>query len=124
MLQKIIRFFINSKKTRQSLYAEDIIYRREVYPFYVSTSNAFRYCMQNRLLKRKDILELKDMLNGCINQKDYRFEKYKNDAHEIYSKLKSTSITKNEMLMLNDYLQQFVVEIPQLKMVGHLWVAK
>lgn len=125
MLQMLLKYFFKKQQRKSKpTFAEEIIYKREVYPLYLQIQNNFRYCMQNRLLKRKDILEFKEMLNKCVELKDYRFEKFENDAHEIYTKLKSTSITKKEMLMLQDFIQPYIVVVTPTKVYGNLKVVK
>lgn len=100
---------------KQSLYAEDILYdTQQVYILYSVTQNNFKYCMHNKLLKRQNILEFKFMLNKFVNQNEFVHEKFENDAHEIYRKLKSKSISKKNMLSLNEFLLPFITrEIPQ-----------
>ena len=116
---------------KQSLYAEDIIYNtQQVYIIYSVVQNNFKYCMHNKLLKRQNILEFKFMLNKFVNQNEFVHEKkFENDAHEIYRKLKSKSISKKNMLSLNEFLQPFItVEIPQqtdaVSKYGNLIVVK
>jgi hypothetical protein len=94
--------------------AEDLIYPTAVYPIYVEVQANFKYCMQHKLLKRQDILEFKELLNRCVNLKEFKNEKFSNDCHEIYRKLKNTSISAKNMKCLNKYLKQFRdIEIPQ-----------
>lgn len=132
MLRGLIKkHFKRKESTKKPIYAEDVIYNANgTYILYSIVQNNFHYCMQNRLLKRGDILEFKHMLNGFVNQSDYRYEKFQNDAHEIYRKLKSKSISAQNMLKLNEFLQQFLtVEASQLneeplKKYGNLIVVK
>jgi len=109
------------------------VYEKQIEPYYNITQSAFRYCMQHKLLERKDILEFKDRLNHCVNLKDYKHDNYKNDAHEIYSKLKSTCISPKQMQALGEYLMDYVkayqvyqkVTQPKpVKVYGHLSVVK
>jgi hypothetical protein len=116
-------------KNFTSRYAEDLLYPTTVYPIYLQVQSNFKFCMQNRLLKRQDILEFKELLNRSVNLKDYRFETFDNDCHECYRKLKSTSISVKNMKCLNCYLKQFMVDIPrtepeQLQVYGNLRVIK
>lgn len=109
MLRMLIMNFLKKKaKPAKRSYVETILYPKEVYPLYLLVQKNFNYCMKNKLLKREDILEFKEILDSYINTKRYKREKFKNDAHEIYRKLKSTDITKSQMLKLDDYLNQFI----------------
>lgn len=132
MLQGLLkRRFKRQESTRKPIYAEDIVYNENgTYILYSIVQNNFNYCMKNRLLKRKDILEFKVMVNKFVNQSEFKNEKFKNDCHEIYSKIKSKSISSANMLLLNEFLQPFiVVEVLQpieepLKRYGNLMVVK
>lgn len=119
------------KKKKPIIYAEDIIYNtNKTYILYSIVQNNFNYCMKNKLLKRKDVLKFKSMVNEFADQSEFKSEKFQNDAHEIYRKLKSKSISNANMLKLNKFLQPYIVaEVPQLKeetiqKYGNLMVVK
>lgn len=112
MLNLLIKTFIRKANKKKKLYAEDLIWQKEVYPLYIIVQNNFKYCMQNRLLTRQEILNFKYYLNKYSKNK-YTGIKFKNDAHEIYTKLKDTSISKKQMLKLNSYLE------PSIKLAYH-----
>jgi hypothetical protein len=102
------------KPKRKPIAAEDFIYNVDrVSILYSIVQNNFHYCMKNGILKRKDILEFKFMVNKFVYQNEFRHEKFQNDAHEIYRKLKSHSISKKNMLRLNEFLQLFIVAAVQ-----------
>lgn len=141
MLRMIIKWFnkkcnewfkklITPKK--KPITAEDFIYKVDgVQILYSIVQNNFNYCMHNGLLKRKDILEFKFMINKFVCHNEFKHEtSWENDAHEIYRKLKSHSISKSHMLRLNEFLQPFItVEVPQpteqtIKKYGCLVVVK
>lgn len=133
MLPSILKKYFKRKQAEQKkpIYAEDIVYNTDkVYILYSIVQNNFNYCMKNRLLKRKDILEFKIMLNKFVYQNDYKHEKFKNDAHEIYTKLKSKTISKSHMFELNEFLQPFIaLEVQQpieqpIQKYGNLVVVK
>jgi len=108
MLQMITKLLLNKTfKTNKTTDAADIIWKNKVYPIYVMVRNKFIFCMQHKLLKRQDILNFKLLLNKSINKKKYLRTNFKNDCHEIYSKLKDTKVSKKQMLALNKFLDQF-----------------
>ena len=105
--------------------AEEILYPKTVYPIYLQVQNNFKFCMQNRLLTRNEVLEFKFMINSSVKQKDYKYEKWTNDTHEIYTKLKSTNISRKQMLVLNNYLSKRLIEIPEpIQVYGNLRLIK
>lgn len=127
LLQMIIKDLLQKHLKKKNLYAEDIIWQREVYPVYIVVQNNFRYCMQHGLLNRQEILNFKYYLNKCVSKNKYARVKFKNDAHEIYVKLKDTSISKKQMLKLNSYLQptiDLVYQANECKHISHLAVIK
>lgn len=107
MLKILINNFMKKHIKGTNLAAENIVYMDQVYPLYLKTQSSFKYCMQHKLLKREDILEFKYMLNNFIDTKKYKHEKFKNDAHEIYRKLKDIDITKSHMSKLYRHLESF-----------------
>lgn len=113
MLEMLIKNGIAGHLEKNKLYAEDIIWQREVYPIYIIVKNNFRYCMQNKLLTRQQILNFKYQLNKYVKKKKYTGVKFKNDCHEVYSKLKDTSISKKQMFKLNAYL------LPVIELADH-----
>ena len=84
-------------------------YFTDVKPIYLETVELFKYGIQNKCLSRKDILEIKNELNKVIN--GYENFKPKNDAHEIYAKLKDKSISKSQMESLRDLIKYKVVSL-------------
>lgn len=128
MLKGLLKCYLKKQeKKREPIYAEDLIWQREVYPFYCVTQNNFKYCMHNGLLSRQEILNFKYQLNDCVKcKRKYQGIKFKNDAHEIYSKLKDTSISKKQMLELNKELQPYISadRNTEYKIVKHLAIVK
>lgn len=129
MLQGLLKGYFRKKaKEREPIYVEDLIWQREVYPYYCITQNNFKYCMHNGLLSRQEILSFKDKLSSCIkNKRKYNGIKWKNDAHTIYTLLKDTSISKKQMLKLNEELQPYIEFANQnevYKKVQHLAIVK
>lgn len=131
MLLMILKYILKKLFKKPQVNVEEVVYETDrTYILYSIVQNNFNYCMKNRLLQRRDILEFKFMLNKSINTNDYRHEEFKNDAHEIYRKLKSKSISKKNMLLLNEYLQPFIaLDITQptqepIRKYGNLVVVK
>lgn len=128
MLRGLLKgYFKKKEKAREPIYAEDLIWKREVYPYYCITQNNFKYCMHNGLLSRQEILSFKSQLNDCIkNKRKYSGIKWKNDAHTIYTLLKDTSISKKQMIKLNKELQPYISadQNTEYKIVKHLAIVK
>lgn len=126
ILNLLIKIFIRKANKKKKLYAEDLVWQKDVYPIYIVVQNNFRYCMQNRLLTRQEILNFKYYLNKYSKSK-YTGIKFKNDAHEIYTKLKDTSISKKQMLKLNSYLEptiELAYQANSIAQIKHLSVIK
>lgn len=98
-------------KKGKKITAEQIFYKQKVYPIYVETTNCFRIALQNKMLTRKEILEFKSMLNKALvgELKKYGKCKFENDAHEIYTKLKSHHIQEKDMIALRDYVMPYAI---------------
>lgn len=120
MSQKILkillgRFIKSNFKPQKQISAEEILYPKEVYPIYLNVQSTFKHCLQNKQINRPELLQFKKLINESIpkdQSKLYKDIKYKNDAHEIYSKLKCKLITKSQMKKLSNYINQFNVDIP------------
>lgn len=127
MLQMLLKKLIRKTcKPQKRITAEDVLYPTQVYPLYLCVQQTFNYCIKNRLMKREDILYMKEMLNGFIkNQNYYKNIKFQNDVHEIYKKLKSHDIKPKQMQKLLDFVNQFIIAIPEpIGTVKHLKVIK
>lgn len=122
ILKKLIVKFLKPTKKRT---AEDILYPKQVYPLYLCVHQTFNYCIKNRLMKRDNILYMKEMLNSYVNKNCYKNITFKNDIHEIYKKLKSHDIKPKQMQKLLDFVNQFAIVIPEsIQTVQHLRVVK
>ncbi|WP_186430867.1 hypothetical protein [Clostridium sp. BSD9I1] len=126
MLQMILKTLIRKHcKPEKTRYAEDILYPTTTYPLYLCVQQAFNYCIKNKLMKRDDILYMKEMLNSYVDKNYYKSIKFQNDVHEIYKKLKSHDINPKQMQKLLDFVNQFVIVIPEpIETVKHLRVIK
>ncbi|MBY6758617.1 hypothetical protein HYH82_15095 [Clostridium botulinum] len=98
-------------KKGKKITAEQIFYKQKVYPLYLETRNCFRIALQNKMITRKEILGFKSMLNKALvgELKKYGKCKFENDAHEIYTKLKSHHICEKDMIALKDYITPYTV---------------
>lgn len=115
MVQKIIRLLLTKviPAPTGSRYVEDILYNQRVYPIYSEAQQKLTYCLKNKLINRDELMTFKYMLNKCIrNSYAYKDKKWKNDAHEIFTKLKSHYIRPKEMQRLLKYVNQFYAEVP------------
>lgn len=109
MLQMLNKILINRYANPVKQYTTDeIIWETQVKYYYYIVRNKFIYCMQHKLLHRQAILTFKAYLNRYIYLNKYKNIKFKNDAHEIYTKLKDTHIRKEKMLKLNKFLDKFI----------------
>lgn len=114
ILLPLISFLINlilKNQKCKKVTAEEYLYKQNTYQLYLETRNYFRISLQNKVLTRKEILEIKKMLNHALKDqlKNYQNQKFENDAHEIYTKLKNHHIATNDMMILHDYLQPFAI---------------
>lgn len=131
MVQKIIRLLLTKviPAPTGSRYVEDILYNQRVYPIYSEVQQRLTYCLKNKLINRDELMTFKYMLNKYIrNSYAYKDKKWKNDAHEIFTKLKSHYIKTKEMKRLLKYVNQFYIDIPEpiqkFKTVSYLKVIK
>lgn len=108
MLQMMLRIAIRKYlKPRKKIYVESLLYSKEVFPLYLEVRDTFKHCIQNKLIKRPQLLEFKRIINSYINTSYYKDYKWSNDVHEIFKKLKDTTFTKKQMLNLKAYISQF-----------------
>ncbi|KLU74303.1 hypothetical protein [Clostridium botulinum] len=112
MINYLIKSFLNTYVPRNTTCVEELLYDKEVYPAYVQTKCNFNYAIKNKLLSRQDILQIKKMLNQALfkrrHLKDFRYKKFENDAHEIYSKLKCKYLSRKQLTNINKYINKVV----------------
>ncbi|MBY6773709.1 hypothetical protein [Clostridium botulinum] len=106
----VIKFSVKNliKENKKS---EKNIYHQEMHNLFVETNNLFKYAVTNKLLNDDDLQKFKKILNKSLgrgNKKYYNYT-FNNDVHEIYTKLKDTHISKNDMCILKEYLEPFVI---------------
>ena len=77
---------------------------REVEERYLRVRELFNQLLKNKILERRDILEIKEYLKNNVS---YEKKKYENDAHFIYSTLKhSNNIKVCHLYALEEYLKE------------------
>ncbi|MCD3234272.1 hypothetical protein G8V06_09220 [Clostridium botulinum D/C] len=112
MINYLIKSLINTYIPKQKYSVEELLYDKEVYPQYIATKGNFNYAMRNRLLNREDILQIKSMLNKALfknrHLKDFRYKKFENDAHEIYTKLKSKYLSRKQLIKIDKFISRIV----------------
>jgi hypothetical protein len=116
MLKQMLKLFFRPIE----VHAEDIINKRkeaeieatlaltqeEIYnSMYSQVKELFQTAMWSRRLTREQILYIKNMLNGFLKPYNkYYNQGYKNDAHEIYSKLKSPFLSNREYQKISQFI--------------------
>lgn len=70
----------------------------------LQAKNLFRVAMQNQKLNRAEIISIKDYLKNNIDDPTLKNKKYQNDAHHIYSLLKSEYINEKTLKYTIDYI--------------------
>ncbi|KOC47737.1 hypothetical protein ADU86_03835 [Clostridium botulinum] len=112
MINYLIKSFLNTYVPRNTTCVEELLYDKEVYPIYAQTKGNFNYAIKNKLLSRQDILQIKKMLNQALfkrrHLKDYARRKFENDAHEIYTKLKSKYLSRKQLTNIDKYINKVV----------------
>lgn len=100
---------LQQKKLKQRMELEDILTRKELEPYYVATKDLFHDAMQAGNLNHEQILYLKKVINESLGNSinDYKYTYYKNDAHEIYSKLKSSHISIDNFKRIIQLIKTF-----------------
>lgn len=82
------------------------LYDEERKPYYKQAYNLFHDMLKNKALSRGNILTIKKMLNSDLGNYTKEYNQYwKNDAEEIYKKMKSIHIDKNDWIEIINYLQ-------------------
>jgi hypothetical protein len=116
MVKQMLSLFVHKRQ----LYAEDLINKKreeeiaatlsltqdEIYgSMYQDVKELFGSAMRSRRLSREQIIYIRNMLNGFLKPYNkYYNQRYKNDAHEIYSKLKSPFLSNKEYQQLSLFI--------------------
>lgn len=100
---------LQERKIKQRMELEDILLRKELEPYYTTARDLFNDAIQASNLNHEQILYLKKVINESLGNSinDYKFARYKNDAHEIYSKLKSSHISINDFKNIIQLIKTF-----------------
>jgi hypothetical protein len=100
---------LQQKKIKQQLELEDILLRKEVEPYYETAKDLFNNAIKSGNLNREQILYLKKVINDSLGDylKDFQYTRFQNDAHEIYSKLKSSHISINSFKKIIQLIKAF-----------------
>ena len=100
---------LQQKKLKQRIELEDILLRKELEPFYQTTKDLFHDAIQAGNLNHEQILYIKKVINESLGSyiNDYKYTHYKNDAHEIYSKLKSSHISVDNYKKIIQLIKTF-----------------
>lgn len=108
LIQKTREAAVKQRKREQEMLEEEIqkIYYKEREEYYKMAVKLFNLLMKNRKMTRKDIIHLKKMLNSSLGEyvHEYDYLTYKNDAHEIYDKMKSIHIDKYDWQEIIEFL--------------------
>lgn len=100
---------LQQRKIKQQLELEDILLRKDVEPYYQIAKDLFNNAIKSGNLNREQILYLKSVINECLGDyiNNYKYTRYKNDAHEIYSKLKSSHISISDFKRIIQLIKSF-----------------
>jgi hypothetical protein len=73
-------------------------YEECVKPIYEFGRDEFNKLMQGRRMKYEDIQKFKALINNLLGDRISKYQDYtfKNDAHELYVKMKSTFLNEND----------------------------
>lgn len=125
MLKYLIKVLINKcvPKTPSVRAAEDIIQisndntaatlslsQSDIYnSIYEDVKELFKSSMRAKRLSREQVLYIKQMLNEFLKPySKYYQNRYKNDAHEIYSKLKSPFLSNVEYQKISNFILECI----------------
>lgn len=77
-------------------------------PYYLQCKNLFNRQIKSGVMKREQILKLKDLIDLCLGDKVIKYNSYtfKNDAHEIYVKLQSDNLNQLDYEKIIRFLLQ------------------
>jgi hypothetical protein len=100
---------LQQKKIKQQLELEDILLRKEIENYYQIAKDLFHDAIQAGNLNHEQIFYLKKVINESLGDylNDFKYMKFKNDAHEIYSKLKSSHISIDSFKKIIQLIKSF-----------------
>lgn len=81
-------------------------YEQDVKPLYENGKIMFNNLIKSGKMKRCDINNLKNIIDGCLgkNSEYYKTYKFKNDAHEIYVKMKNFNLSVYDWCNILNFL--------------------
>lgn len=110
LIEKLKKFTRKQRSREKKILNNDIqeIYEEERKELYLSAQYLFNQLMKAGKLNRKQILYLKKLINNALGtyEKDYKNKHFENDAHEIYTKMKSIHIDKSDWMQIINYLEE------------------
>jgi hypothetical protein len=100
---------LEEKKIKQQLELEDILQRGDLRIYYSQARDLFHDAIQDGNLNHEQILYLKKVIDDTLGEylNDFKYTRYKNDAHEIYSKLKSSHISIDNFKRIIQLIKSF-----------------
>lgn len=100
---------LKERKLKQQLELEDILQRGELRIYYSQARDLFHDAIKAGNLNHEQILYLKKIINHNLGEyiNDFKYIRYKNDAHEIYSKLKSSHISVDSFKKIIQLIKSF-----------------
>jgi hypothetical protein len=123
MLKQLIRNFLRDTFAKNYITAQDIVMQQQpsveailsvpqeevVGSIYPECRDLFKQAMQDKRLTREQIIYFKDKLNERLGtNRRYYNKSYKNDAHEIYTKLKSPFLDNKDYEVLINTIMNFI----------------
>jgi hypothetical protein len=84
------------------------IWKQEREPLYLKNRNLFRDLMKEGKLTRDDILQLRNLVEGCLGDlvDDYKGMKFNNDCHRLYTYFKNYSLNERDWQKINQFLNR------------------
>lgn len=100
---------LQKRKLKQQIELEDILLRKEIEPYYLKAKNLFHDAIQAGNLNHEQILYFKKVIDDSLGDYllDYKYRHYKNDAHEIYSKIKCSHISIDSFKKIIQLIKSF-----------------
>lgn len=109
LLEKVKKYTQEQRRTEDKIFKLKIseIYKNEREDLYIQAKELFHHLMQDGIINRSQVLSFKSMLIKSLGRynNDYKKMYFKNDAHEIYTKMKSQHIDDHDWEQMINYLQ-------------------
>lgn len=100
--QKLIEYTKAEKKVKQKYLNDNQNYNK--------VKSLFNSSIKAGNLKRDSLLQFKDFLNKLLGRNIVHYSKFvfKNDCHEVYIKLKNSSLSDVDYIQMYDYLNKLI----------------